>query len=53
MSSPDDEAWQAVHDDALSAAALFAVDPVGLGGVALHALPGPARDGWLALATAR
>lgn len=31
------------------AAALFAVDPSGLGGVALRASPGPARDDWLAL----
>jgi magnesium chelatase subunit D len=29
------------------AAALFAVDPVGTGGVALRALPGPLRDRWL------
>lgn len=29
------------------AAALFAVDPVGTGGVVVRALPGPARDGWL------
>lgn len=33
---------------ALHAAALFAVDPVGTGGVVMRALPGPARDGWLA-----
>ena len=31
------------------AAALFAVDPVGLGGVALRSGAGPARDHWLAL----
>ena len=30
-------------------AALFAVDPCGLGGVALRASAGPARDEWLAL----
>ena len=30
------------------AAALFAVDPLGLGGVVLRAGPGPARDAWLA-----
>jgi magnesium chelatase subunit D len=34
--------------DALRAAALLAVDPVGLGGVALHAGAGPVRDRWLA-----
>ena len=33
--------------DALHAAALFAVDPVGTGGVALRALAGPAREHWL------
>ncbi len=31
------------------AAALLAVDPVGLGGAALRAAPGPMRDEWLAL----
>ena len=30
------------------AAALFAVDPIGTGGVALRALPGPVREQWLA-----
>lgn len=34
-------------DDALLAAQLFAVDPAGLGGVALHAGPSPIRDLWL------
>lgn len=33
--------------DAALAAILFAVDPVGLGGVALRAAPGPVRDRWL------
>ncbi len=37
-------AWQ----DALLAAALLAVDPAGLGGIALRARPGPVRDQWLA-----
>ena len=32
---------------ALHAAALFAVDPVGTGGVVIRSLSGPARDGWL------
>jgi len=32
---------------ALHAASLFAVDPVGTGGVVIRALPGPARDSWL------
>lgn len=34
--------------DALAAAALFAVDPVGTGGVLLRAPAGPAREAWLA-----
>jgi magnesium chelatase subunit D len=34
--------------DALTIAALFAVDPAGLGGVAVHAHAGPVRDQWLA-----
>lgn len=34
--------------DALAAAALFAIDPAGLGGVALRTAPGPDRDAWLA-----
>jgi len=34
--------------DALRAAALLAIDPVGLGGVALRAGAGPVRDRWLA-----
>ena len=36
-------------DDAALVAALFAVDPAGLGGVRLRGLPGPARDAWLRL----
>jgi magnesium chelatase subunit D len=35
--------------DAFQAAALLLVDPVGLGGVLLHAPAGPVRDAWLAL----
>lgn len=38
--------------DAACSAALFAVDPVGLGGVALRARAGPLRDGWLGLLAA-
>lgn len=34
--------------DAVLAARLFAVDPHGLGGVSLRALPGLARERWLA-----
>ncbi len=34
--------------DALLSAALFAIDPSGTGGVALHAQAGPVRDAWLA-----
>jgi magnesium chelatase subunit D len=35
--------------DAVAALALFAADPVGLGGIAVRAGPGPVRDRWLAL----
>ena len=34
--------------DALTAAALLAVDPAGLGGAVVHARHGPVRDAWLA-----
>ena len=43
------EAGAARWADAALAAALFAVDPAGTGGVALRALAGPARERWLAL----
>ena len=33
--------------DAIAAAALLAVDPVGLGGAIIRGCPGPARDAWL------
>jgi magnesium chelatase subunit D len=39
--------------DALEAAELFAIDPVGLGGVVLRGGPGWARDQWMAAVTAR
>ncbi|MDO9707467.1 magnesium chelatase subunit D [Paracraurococcus lichenis] len=35
--------------EAVQAAALLAVDPLGLGGAALRAMPGPVREAWLAL----
>ena len=38
--------------DARLAAALFAIDPTGLGGVVLRCAPGPARDRWMAIARA-
>ena len=38
--------------DARLAAALFATDPVGLGGVALRCGPGPLRDRWVSMARA-
>ncbi len=41
------EALQALWADALWAAALTAIDPAGLGGVALRAAAGPVRDRWL------
>ncbi len=34
-------------DDALIVARLFAVDPVGMGGIAVRAQAGPVRDSWL------
>ncbi|MFC7472792.1 magnesium chelatase subunit D [Dankookia sp. GCM10030260] len=43
---PDDSGpWAA----AMQAATLLAIDPRGLGGVSLRAMPGPVRDAWLAL----
>lgn len=36
-------------DDAVLAAVLMTVDPVGTGGVSLRALPGPVRDQWLSI----
>ncbi|MFN3231252.1 MAG: magnesium chelatase subunit D [Alphaproteobacteria bacterium] len=33
--------------DAISAAQLFTIDPHGLGGISLRAMPGPVRDIWL------
>jgi len=35
--------------DAVRSAALFAVDPAGIGGIAVRAMPGPARERWLTL----
>ncbi len=37
---------EAIWEDATLAAALFAIDPVGSGGVSIRALPGPVRDLW-------
>ena len=46
MTSPEEPSrW----DDAALAAALFAVDPFGTGGVALRSLSGPVRDRWMTL----
>jgi len=42
-----DPRWQ----QALGAAALFAVNPSGLGGVVVRAAPGPVRDAWLEAVT--
>ncbi len=49
--SPDSDDGSGVlrWADALRAAALIAVDPVGLGGVALIAQHGPVRERWIAL----
>lgn len=52
MTDADDvvvEAPVAVWADATLAAAIFAVDPVGLGGIGLRAAAGPVREQWLAL----
>ena len=40
---------QGVWGDAVLAATVFTVGPVGVGGVALRAMPGPARTLWLDL----
>ncbi len=42
---PSGRAWQL----AVQVAALFAIDPVGIGGVRVRAHAGPVRDAWLAL----
>jgi magnesium chelatase subunit D len=42
------ERASAVWGDAMLAAALFAVDPVGLGGVVVRSGPGTTRDRWMA-----
>lgn len=44
-----DSGSQDVWADAALAAALFAIDPVGLGGVVIRSGPGPVRDAWLAM----
>jgi magnesium chelatase subunit D len=44
-----DPAAQTIWADARLAAALFAIDPVGLGGVVIRSGPGPVRDAWLAM----
>lgn len=60
MSSENDQGGMSVSDsaersppdawgEAVKVAALFAVDPAGLGGVVLRGLPGPVRDRWLSL----
>ncbi|MBK1732792.1 magnesium chelatase subunit D [Thiococcus pfennigii] len=43
--APEVSRW----DDAALAATLLAIDPIGLGGVALRALAGPVRERWLEL----
>ena len=45
LDPPRPPAWP----DAALAATLFAIDPLGTGGVSLRALAGPVRDRWLAL----
>ena len=45
--APEQEDAAGAWDDALRAAALFAADPHGLGGIVLRAGAGPVRDFWL------
>ncbi len=45
---PETDAGPTPWQNALIAAALFAVDPVGLGGITVHAHAGPVRDHWQA-----
>jgi len=47
MAGVDDSEAKARWDDALTAAAMFAVDFVGLRGVAMRAPAGPVRDLWM------
>ncbi|QVL47973.1 MAG: magnesium chelatase subunit D [Thiocapsa sp.] len=46
---PRGEAGVSRWEDAVLAAALMSVDPVGTGGVALRSLAGPVRDQWLTI----
>jgi len=50
--APDGFDPAVVWSDALLAAALLAVDPIGLGGANLRTLAGPVRDAWLESLTA-
>jgi magnesium chelatase subunit D len=43
---PEPEAGPTLWQNAQLAAALFAVDPAGLGGITVHAHAGPVRDKW-------
>ena len=43
---------KSLWDDAVASAAIFCVDPAGLGGVALRSGPGPVRDRWLEIVRA-
>ncbi|TFZ57993.1 magnesium chelatase subunit D [Methylorubrum sp. Q1] len=47
MTAPEPDDPAGVWDDALRAAALFAADPHGLGGIVVRAGAGPVRDLWL------
>ena len=44
---PQGQTGTSLWEDAVLAAALMSVDPVGTGGIALRALAGPVRDQWL------
>jgi len=49
MTAPQDAPRPADWLDAALAAAVFAVDPAGIGGAVVTARPGPVRDRWIAL----
>ena len=49
MTEENDVPASTRFEDAVLAAALFAIAPHELGGIRLHSLPGPVRDEWLAL----
>ena len=49
VAAPESSVWE----DAILAATLFAIDPAGLGGVAVRGGPAPPRDAWMSVLKAR